>query len=272
MDPSLFTRDWHLQDLALERLGLDDLDAGDAQAVRDHLTQCRPCQQRFEAIQSELAEPLPVLVLERKAGAELVRDQQQRDAEIIPLHVRRVRMFAGGVGAVVAMAAALLVVFLPQVQDQLDPEFQARGSELSFEVWRQDGEEAVLTHDGDGVRSGDRLAFRVSNRDAGHLLVVGIDSQLEPYPCFPPDATVGSAPWEASPALTQLASAIELDATPGQERIVALLCQQPTDLASVAPLLRDAASSTAEWDDLPEIVPGCLQRELRLHKLEKEAP
>ncbi len=272
MDPSIFTRDWHLQDLALERLGLGDLEAREEQTVRDHLKQCPSCQQRFRAIQAELAEPLPELELDRKPGAQLAREQERRDAEVIPLHVQRMRWLAGGVGGAFALAAALLVMFLPQVQQELDPEFQARGAELGFEVWRQEGDEAVLTHDGDGVRAGDRLAFRVSNQEGGNLLVVGIDSQLEAYPCFPPDSTVGSAQWEASPQLTQLAAAIELDATPGQERIVALLCEQPTSLEQVGPRLRRAVEATAEWDDLPDLMPGCLQRELRLHKLDKEAP
>ncbi len=262
LDPSLFTRDWHLQDLALERLVIEDLDPADAQKVRDHLSTCAACSDRHGAIAAELAAPLPELA---PAG---VRARPREAGSSVLSSIMRLRWFMGGVGATVAAAAVALVVMLPVIDDEIGSEFRDRGSELSFEVFRKDDKGAVRVQDGDGVRAGDRIGFRVASQDDGHLLVLGIDSTMTPYPCYPADPSRGPAAWAASPQPVQLDAAIELDATPGQERIIALLCQQPVGFDEVAPQLRTAASDVEAWGDLPDLHAGCLQRELRLHKLE----
>ncbi len=272
MDPALYTRDWHLLDLALERLGIGDLEPHEERSVRDHLAQCPACSERFEAMKVELAEPLPALGDGRQHGASPVHGGADSGGEVVSLPSRRLPMILSFAGGLFALAAGVVMLVLPEVDPQLDPEFQSRGAELGFEVWRQDGEEAVLAHGGDGVRAGDRLAFRVSSQGGGHLLVAGIDSELEPYACYPSDPSQGSAIWAASPRPVQLDAAIELDATPGQERLVALLCDESVNMDRLAPLLREAASSTAEWDDLPDLVAGCRQRELRLSKLVEDPP
>ena len=261
LDPSIFARDWHLQDLALERLELDDLDPAAERSVRDHLTSCLACKARHQAIVAELAVPLPVLEAEAVQAPEA--------SNVVPLPVRRSFWVAGGAAAAMAMAAAFMVMTLLQpVDPQLDPEFQIRGSELSLEVYRQDDKGAVRLRDGDGVRPGDHLGFRVASQDAGYLLVFGVDSTLEPYPCYPSDPSRGAQAWAASPRPVQLDAAIQLDATPGQERIIALLCDEPVGIDIVAPTLRQASADLQSWQDLPPFDLSCLQRELRLNKLE----
>ena len=261
LDPSIFTRDWHLQDLALERLELDDLDPAAERSVRDHLTSCLACKARHQAIVAELAVPLPELGIEAAPAPTA--------SNVVPLSVRRSFLVAGGAGAVMAMAAAFMVMTLLQPADpQPDPEFQVRGSELSLEVYRQDEKGAVRLQDGDGVRPGDHLGFRVASQEAGYLLVLGIDSTLEPYPCYPADPSRGAQAWAASPRPVQLDTAIQLDATPGQERIVALLCDEPVGLDILTPPLRQVSADLQPWQDLPTLDVSCLQRELRLNKLD----
>ncbi len=260
MDPTLFTRDGHLQDLALERLAIDDLEPAAAETVRAHLQGCQACTQRRGAIAAELAEPLPEL---RTAPA-----PERRGGFVIPAGIMRLRWFVGGVGAAVAAAAVALVVMLPAIDEELGTGFRARGSALSFEVYRQADAGAVRVQDGDGVQAGDRLGFRVASQDGGHLIVLGIDSALSPYPCYPADPARGPVAWAASPDPVRLDAAVELDATPGQERIVALLCERPVGFEELAPQLRAAASGAEAWDALPDLHTGCLQRELRVHKLQ----
>ncbi len=260
MDPSLFTRDGHLQDLALERLVLDDLAPTEAQAVRGHIASCPACAQRHRAIAAEMAEPLPELATAAPAP--------QRRGFVIPAGIMRLRWFMGGVGAAVAAAAAILVVMLPSIGPDLDPEFRVRGGALVFEVYREDADGAVRLQHGDRVHEGDVLGFRVASREAGNLLVLGIDSSDTPYPCYPSDPTVGPKAWAVARQPVQLDAAIRLDATPGQERLVALLCEEPVGFDTLALELRSAAAGLDPWADLPELHPGCLQRELRLSKLE----
>jgi len=262
LDPSLFTRDWHVLDLALERLVLDDLQPAEARKVEAHLATCEACSQRHEAVAAEMAAPLPELA----PGGRGVPESSE--GEGLLQSVLRLRWFMGGVGATVAAAALALVVLLPRIDDPRGTEFRDRGSELSFEVYRKDAKGAVRVQDGDGVRPGDRLGFRIGSQDDGHLIVLGIDSTMNPYPCYPADPGSGPAPWSSSPDPVQLDAAVELDATPGQERLLALLCGQPVGFDAVAPRLRTAASGAEAWGELPDLYPGCLQRELRVHKLE----
>ena len=271
LDPKLYTRDWHLQDLALERLGLGDLLSAEERSARDHLAQCAACRARFEAIEAELAEPLPELVSGSSSVAPPSISPEPTGGEVVQLPLRRLRWVAGGVGAVVALAAGILVALLPAVDPSDDHGFQARGSELSFEVYRHDGDRAVRVFDADGVRAGDQLGFRVGSIGGGHLLVVGIDSALEPYPCYPPDPSLPAPVWAASPQPVVLDAAIELDATPGQERLIALLCDESIGLVELEPVLHAAAVRAAGWEDLRELAPGCLQREVRVHKLPEES-
>ncbi len=263
LDPTLFTRDWHLQDLALERLVLEDLESDEARTVRDHLSGCADCGERLEAIRAEMAAPLPELApVGRRAPV-------HAEEPGLFASLQRLRWFVGGVGAAVAAAAVALVVMMPSIEDELGGEFRDRGAALSFEVYRKDDKGAVRVQDGDGVRPGDRLGFRVASQEGGHLIVMGIDSTASAYPCYPSDPSSGPVAWTASPVPVQLDAAIELDATPGQERLIALLCERPVGFEELTTELRAVVAGTEPWADLPDLHAGCLQRELRVHKLEE---
>ncbi len=260
LDPTLYTRDWHLQDLALERLALGDLDDAAQRSVQDHLAGCPGCEERHRAIVAELAVPLPEL------GLEAGRAPEPAVAEVVPLRPDHTRWLVGGLGTALALAAGVLVILLQPVEPQDDPGFQARGSELVLEVYRQNDDGAVRLQTGDTVRPGDHLGFRVASQDAGYLLVLGIDSTLEPYPCYPSVPSHGAVPWTASPRPVQIDAAVRLDAIPGQERIVALLCEEALSLDVIAPTLRQASTDLPPGRELPHLDLGCLQRELRLNK------
>ncbi len=264
LDPRLHTRDGHLQDLALERLGIDDLPAAEAHSAHQHLDLCRACRARFQAIQVELAQPLPQL-----DGVPGSSERPARSGgQVVPLPVRRQRWFMGGAGAVVALAAGALLL----VRGGDDDGFRSRGGDLSFEVYRHDGQQTIRVRSGDGVRPGDRLGFRAASQADGYLLVAGVDSSLQAYPCYPADPDQPAPAWQASLQPRQLDGAVELDATPGQERLLLLLCDAPLTISEIAPSLQEAAASSAEQEDLPTLDEGCLQRELRLRKQTEAAP
>ncbi len=219
MKPELFTRDGHLLDVALDLLEIGDLSAESEAGARAHLADCPPCTERAGDVARLHAAPLPPLELPAAPAARPL-------APVIPLRPWR----AWGAGALLAAAAAALLFVLPDGSD----EFQPRGGgQLSLQVFRHDGAASAPVTDGDAVTAGERLGFRVEAGRAGHLLIVGVDGAGNTYPCHPAS--------EVAAGMHALESAVRLDATPGQERIAALLCDDPITMDSASATLRAAA-------------------------------
>lgn len=215
-----FTRDGHLLDLALQRHLVDP-----ETEVQEHLHACERCQARYQAALQDYEAPLPELHL---------------PAQVIPFPTRRV---LGGllIGGVAMAAGALLLV-----QPSLEPEeFTYRGEGFELQVHRQtrDGSEPIGPQE--PVHEGDTLGFRVSSRDQGYLLLGGIDGAEQAYPVYPRGSEPSAEPFTPGAPRT-LDVGLELDATPGPERLVAALCQHPLSWGTLeahltvgAPLPRD---------------------------------
>jgi hypothetical protein len=224
-----FTRDGHVLDLALQDHLVSTIDE-----VAEHIAGCDACAARLQAATAEFAEPLPSLLFSTTAS-----DSEQTTAfddapfsEPIEEEVRGVvvpfpiKPFTAVV-VVVAMAAAVMLALRTPTTTEVDrEEFTIRGSGVTLEVHRQlkDGSERLSS--GDKVQAGDRLGFRVGASQDGYLLVGGRDGSGSSYPVFPRGSEPQAAEHQAGP-MDALDVGLELDDTPGTERLVAVHCGSP---------------------------------------------
>ena len=245
---SPWTRDGHLHELGAMQALAGELDAATQAAIDVHLRQCPACKAAYD--QSALAWEAPLPARVRPPPPPAWRRLAQHAA--LPL---------------VALAAVGLLVTLPQREPT--EVFTARGGALNLEVYRNDGHVARVVS-GDHVREGDRLGFRVATDLAGHLIVLGLDSAGEVYPVWPQPPERGTVPVAASPAPVPLDGAIVLDNTPGEERLLALLCPTPRTWEDLA--RRAEAQDPAAAAPLGLLDHGCAQTEVRLIKDTSETP
>lgn len=240
----LFDRDGHLNELALFRLVDGEL-AGEALAAAEtHHRACALCQGHLAGLRAELAQPLPPLRLEVEAAPE---------AEILPFR-RRLAGAAPAMATLLSLAAILLVFLRPE---QGPDTVRLRGAGIHLEVYRQGAAGAERLRSGDPVQQGDKLAFRVNAPEGGHVLVFGLDASGMSYPIWPPDPALRSAPLQPSAGPVDLKVGLELDGTPGAERLIATRCPGAFSAATLYPSLM------AE-DPLPELEPGCAAAEVTL--------
>ena len=250
----VFTRDGHLLDLVVDLLLVDELPPGSRELVEPHLDECARCAARVAAAQAVVASPLPPLNLPAPVPASV--------------HVLRPprRALWSSVGIGLAAAAAVAVAVLPTAPT---PEFRSRGGELTLQVYRHDGEQAAPIRSGDEILPGERLGFRVELAQPGHLMILGMDSRGEIYPCYPQDQVGNAVPVGADESLRDLPTAVRIDETPGSERIVALVCERSFSAAT----MRGWLGSAVPGPDgaLPLLQDGCVQEEVLLVKSAGEA-
>ncbi len=156
-----------------------------------------------------------------------------------------------------AAAAAVILVVIKRGNDspeglRLEDETQVKGDEISLVVHRQapggrDGSTRLSS--GDPVQAGDRLRFEINAGKPGFVAVVGIDGSGKASIYYPDaDAVAGGrrTPTPFDPAQRLLPGAIELDATPGDERFFALYAERPFSLDVVVPALSSKAALPPE--------------------------
>jgi len=210
-----------LSDLQLDRVACGELARSQ---VDGHLSSCAACLARLD----ELAEA------HRRLAPEMTRAAARLAAEVAPRPLRRRRAVIAAAGAILAAAAALLLFLWPR-GDQRAGGLRAKGGlSLDLAVRRQDGRvDTVLP--GERLAAGDAIRFRVASSTAGQLVIVGLDAVGQVSAYVPPIAIPsGRGDW--------LDGAIELDDSPGPERIVAVLCPKSNEVSEVLAAGRRALS------------------------------
>lgn len=235
-----FRRDGHLTDLALDVLVED----GSLEGTDAHLASCSVCRERLEAAAAVELPELPAFS-RMPAGASIAQP------EPVPAPANR----PWRVVALLAAAAAVLLVVGTQLGGEEDDGIRIKGSGLSLQVFRDEGDHAERLRDGDTIAAGDRLGFRVRNREAGHLMILGLDSRDEAYLCYPQYRDGDSEPVDAAPRAVQLPEAIRMDAAPGTETLVAVFCEDAFTFEGMA--------DAVKHDALPA---GCSLDEVALEK------
>jgi anti-sigma factor RsiW len=226
-------------DLRFDALLGDELTETDRRTLLEHVARCPRCRDRLAAITCERA---------RFLASELAMPPWLATAAN-PAQSARVPWWS--VGAGLLLAACALLIGLPRDT----PTERAKGGEqLSFFVKRGDRvQRGSVT---EPLHPGDRLRFAYTSARARYVAIASVDAAKQTSVYFPSGARAERL--EAGREVP-LPSAIELDDTLGDERIFALFCDAPIELAPV----RAALEANEQAPRLPS---GCVTDVLMLHK------
>jgi hypothetical protein len=131
----------------------------------------------------------------------------------------------GSLAAAAAAALLLVAVLLQAPPPEEEPGIRQKGS-LGLNVYlRRDGRvQEALT--GEEFRAGDQLRFAIEAPAPGFALVVGLEPRGRLYPCYPLDPGAGAQPVPGGVS-GPLPGAVELDESPGEERLFLIWCPRP---------------------------------------------
>lgn len=165
-----------------------------------------------------------------------------------------------GAGLAAVAAAAVLVVFAGG-RDRgggggamRNDEPPAQGAAISLIVHAAGSPDRPLGP-GDTVQPGARLRLEIRAARRGYVAVLGVDGSGEVTVHYPP---AGMAPAGFDPRDRMLPGATAFDATPGDERLVAVHAEQPFSLDAVVAAVRAGGALPA----------GVVSSEVVLHKAE----
>jgi hypothetical protein len=204
MSTPLATRVWPacLSALHLDRFLMGELDTAEAERVRAHLAGCARCTEAVD-------------------GLRTVRDERLPPLRVVPLAPRpRLWLRAAAAGLGIAAAASLVLVFRPSGE-------RVKGPGFSLHMYVEHGGEVRRAGPGETVAAGDAVRFAVTTPAKAYVAVLSLDPEGHGSIYFPIGAR--AEPVEAG-AEVALPLGTRLDATVGEERIVALFCTSPIEL------------------------------------------
>jgi len=210
----------------LDRFRMGELSAAEYGNVEAHLEGCPRC---------------------RAAIACLVREEGAFRALATPL--RRPRRAVGPALAVGAAAAVCLLALWPSSG------VRSKGPAVSVGMYVQHGQSVRRALPGEVVAPGDSVRFTYSSRSPATLAVLGLDGAgvaTVYFPAGPETVPVPAAENAPLPLATQLDSVV------GEEKVVALFCEQPHALEPV----REALQASPGEPHLP----GCTLATLHFTK------
>jgi len=204
-------------DLELERALVGELDAKHASdADRARLEELRTEHQAF---------------LSSVDVAEEVRGIHRRVAKLAPKTPERVWWRWIATGGALAAAVAAILVFVFRKGEGEDIGFKGDGVTLVLHA-----ASGTRLATGDTVTPGTRIRFEVNASKPGYIAIVGIDGTGQSTVYYPFGA---AQPIYVDPKTNSLLpGAVELDATPGDERFFAVYAAQPFALDDVMTALR----------------------------------
>lgn len=204
MSTPLATRPWPAcySALHLDRFVMEELDAAEAERVRAHLAGCAHCAGAVDGLRAARDERLPPL-------------------RVVPLAPRpRLWRRTAAAGLGIAAAASLLLVFRHSGE-------RPKGPGYSLVMYVEHGGEVRRAGPGETVAAGDAVRFAVTTPSRSYVAVLSLDPAGHGSVYFPVGAR--AEPVEAG-AEVALPLGTRLDATVGEERIVALFCSSPIEL------------------------------------------
>jgi hypothetical protein len=158
--------------------------------------------------------------------------------------------------AVLAAAAAAIFVFVIRPKGD-DDDVLVKGEPVTLTIHRAEASGSRPLASGDVVHPGDRIRFEVTAAKKGYIAIVGLDGSGATTVYFP---FASSVPVDFDPAAGPvLPGAIQLDATPGDERFFAIYALQPFSIDTVITQLRARRAFSG----------GITAAEVILHKVDK---
>ncbi len=204
----------------LDRFRLGELPTEEAAEVRAHLSSCARCRAAEEGLAAAQSDYLALAAPLRRPA-------------------RAGRAVAWGVGAV-ALAATCVLALQPAG-------IRSKGAATSVGMFVQHQQRVRRALPGEAVAPGDVVRFVYSSQQPRYLAILSLDGAGVASVYFPdgPETVRVEAAEEAP-----LPLGTRLDGVLGEERVVALFCEQPRTLEPVRQALQAAAPA------LPQ-VPGC---------------
>ena len=144
-------------------------------------------------------------------------------------------VFAGGALAAAA-AAILFFVTRREIKPPADDDIGIKGDAIALIVHVATGAQSQPLKTGDTVEPGARIRFEINAGRRGYVAIVGLDGSGATTIYYPYN---GSAPAAIDPRAERLLpGAIELDATPGDERFFAVFSERPFVLDPVVAAIK----------------------------------
>lgn len=197
-----------LSALALDRWMAGELDGSEAARVGAHVDVCARCAAAAGSLREARAAPLPPL-----RAAPPARTRRWRGAAAL----------AAGLAA--AAGVALVLVLGPAGSGE-----RAKGSPVGLGMWVRHGDSVRRAGPGEVVAPGDDVRFSVTTRRPAWVAVLSLDAAGRASVYFPDGARAARVEAGTDVALPL---ATRLDATVGEERVVALFCDRPVELEPV---------------------------------------
>jgi hypothetical protein len=224
----------------LDQLALGELSNTEAAATRQHLAGCAACTEVAQALEQDRAGFVASVDIGARAADALARASLSSDKHKVPWWRRHWPVLAPAALA----AAGLLLVLAPKSGERsTGDEVRTKGTfGLSVYVLHAEAANAPQgagegtrggLHLGEALHAGDHVRFGLRGADAtGASFVLGVDDagQVSVYHA----SASGAAPVASATGERLLPEAIELDATLGNETLIALRCRGAVDTADVA--------------------------------------
>jgi len=220
------SRNGHLSHLALERVSGGELNEPQ---ITEHLASCIDCARALDHLKAH-----------------------EQAFELCPPSIKKTRPPISVYGSILAAAAGILIFVLvdkpidvstQQIGEpgskwtQINDGYRVKGG-LSVEFFLERDNVVTQAVNGTTAHPGDRLGFRVSSNTAGHLMIAAIDGKNMPFLYYPQDSQGRSRAFGPSKDMVTLNQAVVLDDVLGEERLVALFCQEPFSFEELSQKLR----------------------------------
>lgn len=223
-------------DLALDELHVGEQSATAATELHSHIKTCSGCQERWQLRVQGLA-AFPQLT-----SANIVAQIHQRVASLpqetspsVWQAVRSIFFQPAVLGTSMAIAAALMMILLPQESDFVSPADTpqvVRTKGASFSVFRNGTSSVEAVPNGGTVLVGESLRFKVQPQPGTDVMVVGLEKGGKLYLAYPLDGSEKSAPsMESDNGI--LPGAIALDDGVGREQLFLVSCNRTFGFAEI---------------------------------------
>jgi len=247
-----------LSDLVLDRWLVGELTPAEGRLAEEHVSRCDGCRSRraelSESRRGFLRDAPPFAALER--GPSLAASAAQRSAAPLSRSPLAGRWFAGAAALAAAAVVALAIGQPWRAPEPLSDATRTKGGTASLSWVVRRGERVFAGHPDQPLRAGDAVRFTINARESLYVAIFGFDGATEPRVYFPDAERLAKVEAGREQVLSM---AIELDATPQDERGCAVYCRSPEPVASV----RDALARSVDNPRLPE---GCSAERWSLRK------
>lgn len=240
-----------LSDLQLDRFLVEELSADEVAGLRAHEACCAACRGRLEVLRAEAFREAEDRLEARIAAARATGQVAFSEA---PAWWRRL-LWVPGVAAVAAAAVLAVVLALPEAEEQAGtpgtegrgtgaPGVLLKGSQEPLGVYVKRHGRVRRAVSGEEFHAGDQVQFTYLAPGDGYVAVLGFDPVRSS--CYVPSDCRGAVAVKAG-VETRLEPGAELDATPGEEGILAVFCPAPFEPGA----LLQARSVRAAGEGLP---------------------